>query len=151
MVMSGKVKKMPDGGADTGDARRREREERRRAQEEAEKQQEEEGLSIWELKYTFQEPVGDISIVEDWSGEGNGIAGLQWLGGVVLRSVPMCFVRHVEVAILWGWRLKEKMLALHVKVVLCTWDQVLKASRVQNAWVAPRDFKSRLHQPTRRS
>lgn len=40
---------------------------------------------MWELKYTFQEPVGEIRITEDWSGEGNGIAGLQWLGGVVLR------------------------------------------------------------------
>jgi hypothetical protein len=37
-----------------------------------------------ELKYTFAEPVGAVRIVEDWSGEGNGIAGLQWLGGVML-------------------------------------------------------------------
>lgn len=40
---------------------------------------------MWELKYFFQDPVGEIRIAEDWSGEGNGIAGLQWLGGVVLR------------------------------------------------------------------
>ena len=37
------------------------------------------------LKYSFQEPVGEIRITEDWSGEGNAIAGLQWPGGVVLR------------------------------------------------------------------
>lgn len=37
------------------------------------------------LKYSFQEPVGEIQITEDWSGEGNAIAGLQWPGGVVLR------------------------------------------------------------------
>ncbi|CAM9946684.1 unnamed protein product [Ascophyllum nodosum] len=43
------------------------------------------GLSMWELEYSFQDPVGMIRIAEDWSGEGgNGIAGLQWLGGVVL-------------------------------------------------------------------
>lgn len=40
---------------------------------------------MWELKYSFADPVGDIRITEDWSGEGNGIAGLQWLGGVVIR------------------------------------------------------------------
>lgn len=39
------------------------------------------------LKYSFQEPVGEIRINEDWSGEGNAIAGLQWPGGVVLRCV----------------------------------------------------------------
>ena len=39
---------------------------------------------MWELKYSFQDPVGVVRITEDWSGEGNGIAGLQWLGGVVL-------------------------------------------------------------------
>lgn len=37
------------------------------------------------LKYSFQEPVGEIRITEDWSGEGNGLGGLQWPGGVVLR------------------------------------------------------------------
>lgn len=37
------------------------------------------------LKYSFQDPVGEIRINEDWSGEGNAIAGLQWPGGVVLR------------------------------------------------------------------
>lgn len=42
-------------------------------------------LSMWELKYSFEDPVGEIRITEDWSGEGNGIAGLQWLGGVVIR------------------------------------------------------------------
>ncbi|CAM9228170.1 unnamed protein product [Phaeothamnion confervicola] len=30
------------------------------------------------------QPVGTLRIQEDWSGEGNGIAGLQWLGGVML-------------------------------------------------------------------
>ncbi len=37
------------------------------------------------LKFSYQQPVGEIRINEDWSGEGNGLAGLQWPGGVVLR------------------------------------------------------------------
>lgn len=43
--------------------------------------------SMMTLKYSFQDPVGEIRIIEDWSGEGNAIAGLQWPGGVVLRYV----------------------------------------------------------------
>ncbi|CAM9789952.1 unnamed protein product [Chrysoparadoxa australica] len=41
-------------------------------------------FSMWDLKYDFEPPVGSIRVCQDFSGEGNGIAGLQWLGGVVL-------------------------------------------------------------------
>ncbi|CAM9505229.1 unnamed protein product [Sphacelaria rigidula] len=64
-------------------AKRLERAERKRAQA-AEEPEDEEASSMWQLKYSFQDPVGVIRITEDWSGDGNGIAGLQWLGGVVL-------------------------------------------------------------------
>eukprot|EP00953_Heterococcus_sp_UTEX-ZZ885_P034617 17907-Heterococcus_DN1.PRE.2 len=57
-----------------------------RRAEEARVEASDDGASMWELKYTFAEPVGAVRIVEDWSGEGNGIAGLQWLGGVMLWS-----------------------------------------------------------------
>ncbi|CAM9952885.1 unnamed protein product, partial [Hapterophycus canaliculatus] len=42
------------------------------------------------LKYCFQAPVGEIRITEDWSGDGNAIAGLQWPGGVVLSRYMDC-------------------------------------------------------------
>lgn len=48
----------------------------------------EEELSMWDLAYEFTEH--RVVITEDWSGDGNGIAGLQWLGGVALRCAAAC-------------------------------------------------------------
>ncbi|CAN0265646.1 unnamed protein product [Pylaiella littoralis] len=72
-------------GGSGGDAKRRERAARKLEQQEAEVAAGvDDGSSIMTLKYSFQEPVGEVRITEDWSGDGNGLAGLQWPGGVML-------------------------------------------------------------------
>ncbi|CAM9745881.1 unnamed protein product [Ectocarpus sp. 6 AP-2014] len=78
-------------GGSAGDAKRRERAARKLEQQETEAAAGiDDGSSIMTLKYSFQEPVGDIHITEDWSGDGNGLAGLQWPGGVVLSRYMDC-------------------------------------------------------------
>ncbi|CAM9406274.1 unnamed protein product [Ectocarpus fasciculatus] len=85
--------KLPAGrsGGSAGDAKRRERAARKLEQQETEEAAGiDDGSSIMTLKFPFQEPVGDIHITEDWSGDGNGLGGLQWPGGVVLSRYMDC-------------------------------------------------------------
>eukprot|EP00903_Cladosiphon_okamuranus_P019209 g17663.t1 len=85
--------KREDGrkGGLAGDEKRKERAARKLEQEETEAAAGiDDDSSMMTLKYCFQEPVGEIRITEDWSGEGNAIAGLQWPGGVVLSRYMDC-------------------------------------------------------------
>eukprot|EP00752_Nemacystus_decipiens_P008253 g7380.t1 len=78
-------------GGLAGDEKRKERAARKLEQQETEAAAGvDDGSSMMTLKYSFQEPVGEICITEDWSGEGNAIAGLQWPGGVVLSRYMDC-------------------------------------------------------------